>query len=154
MKVVKKAVVATVSSDSHIWNMIYLQHFLEDQGFWVANLGVCTPEALVVKACYEYCPDLLVITSINGHGYIQGLELMRQICHHQALINLPVIIGGQLTIGGKLTKEEKENLEEAGFDYVFQKGKECMNNFRELLDMEYFKCIRNISAVVERSMCC
>src|SRR4051794_3816749 len=68
----KRAVIATVPSDSHMWNMVYIELLLKEHGWDVINLGACTPPDLVVDTCLAERPDMLVISSVNGHGHIGG----------------------------------------------------------------------------------
>ncbi|WP_278255873.1 hypothetical protein [Nocardioides convexus] len=54
-------VLSSVSSDSHTWNLVYLQLLLEENGCAVVNLGATTPDDLVADALREHRPDALVI---------------------------------------------------------------------------------------------
>jgi methylaspartate mutase sigma subunit len=75
----KRAVLATVPSDSHMWNLVFLELLLKERGIEVTNLGACTPIELVVDTCLAERPDLLVISSVNGHGHLGGRRLINAI---------------------------------------------------------------------------
>lgn len=93
-----RILLSSVSSDSHTWNLVFLQLFLEFKGHEVRNLGGCTPDSEILSACEEMAPDLLVISSVNGHGNIDGERLIRKLRQNDFLVDLPVAIGGKLGI--------------------------------------------------------
>jgi methylaspartate mutase sigma subunit len=113
--------VTSVSSDSHTWNLVYLQLALEELGHRVDNLGACVPDELVVTACLRSRYDLVVVSTVNGHGALDGARLIRCIRQCPALTNLPVVIGGKLGITGPGSRTTEE-LRAAGFDQVFEEG--------------------------------
>jgi methylaspartate mutase sigma subunit len=113
-------VVTSVSSDSHTWNLVYLQLVLEELGHRVTNLGACTPEDLVVATCLDRRPDLLVVSSVNGHGRHDGARLIRAIRGNAELATLPVVIGGKLDTAGGADGRAVAELIDAGFTGVFQ----------------------------------
>ncbi len=115
-------IVATVASDSHTWNLVFLQLFLEELGYEVVNLGPCGPDDLLVEECRARRPDLLVISSVNGHGHQEGLRLIRELRAHRELVDLPVTIGGKLGVAGAENAAHLEELMAAGFDMVFEES--------------------------------
>ena len=115
-------VLSSVSSDSHTWNLVYLQLLLEELGWHVVNLGACTPDTLVIDACLRHRPDLLVISSVNGHGRIDGARLAAAVREQPELHSVPAIIGGKLGVAGQLAPGLVHELLEAGFNAVFQDG--------------------------------
>ncbi|WP_060477027.1 cobalamin B12-binding domain-containing protein [Pseudomonas monteilii] len=109
---------ATVESDSHMWNLVYLQLWLAERGWQVLNLGCCTPVQAVLDALdHHRHPHLLVISSVNGHGYSQGMALIRTL--RQRHPHLHVVIGGKLTTSQAHTQKVGAELLAAGFDAVF-----------------------------------
>lgn len=125
-------VVTSVSSDAHSWNLVYLQLVLEELGHRVTNLGPCTPEALVVATCLERRPDLLVVSTVNGHGRHDGARLIRAIREHEELANLAVVIGGKLDTSGGEDGAAVAELVEAGFTGVFQESS-ALTEFRSFV---------------------
>ncbi len=115
-------VVTSVASDSHTWNLVYLQLVLEELGYQVVNLGACVPDELLVTECLRIRPDLVVVSSVNGHGFHDGLQLISRIRDYAELAEMPVVIGGKLGIAGPAGQEGREQLLAAGFDVVFQEG--------------------------------
>jgi methylaspartate mutase sigma subunit len=115
-------VVTSVSSDSHTWNLVFLQLALEELGHEVLNLGACVPDDLVVAECLRVRPDLVVVSSVNGHGFHDGTRLIGRIRTCPELTTLPVVIGGKLGIAGPGGRRSRDQLQAAGFDAVFEEG--------------------------------
>jgi methylaspartate mutase sigma subunit len=127
-----QTVVTTTSSDAHTWNLIYLQLLLRERGHDVLNLGACVPDSLVVGACRRHRPDLVVVSSVNGHGANDGLRLIRRFRAVRELAATPVVIGGKLGTAGEGIAWAPR-LREAGFDAVFDETTGILP-FRQYLD--------------------
>lgn len=117
-----KVVVSSVLSDSHTWNLVYLQLVLEELGHTVVNLGACVPDRLLIDECRELRPDLVVISTVNGHGFIDGRRLIGRIRAVPELADTPVVIGGMLGIAGPDGRRSHDLLLAAGFTAVFDDG--------------------------------
>jgi methylaspartate mutase sigma subunit len=115
-------VVTGLSSDAHTWNLVYLQLLLEELGCRTTNLGACVPDALIVRECAERRPDLVVVSSVNGHGYRDGLRMIGPLRAVPALAGTPVVIGGKLDVVGGGDGSDAARLLAAGFDAVFTDG--------------------------------
>lgn len=113
-------VVTSVSSDSHTWNLVYLQLVLEEMGHRVTNLGACVPDETILDSCRSGRPDLVVISTVNGHGRHDGLRVIRALRDCPELAALPVVIGGKLDTVGGAGGQTAAELRAAGFDGVFQ----------------------------------
>ncbi|MFI6024788.1 cobalamin B12-binding domain-containing protein [Amycolatopsis magusensis] len=112
--------VTSVQSDAHTWNLVFLQLTVEELGHRVTNLGPCVPEALLAAECVRLRPDLVVVSSVNGHGFADGLRLIAGLRSRAELAGLPVVIGGKLGVNGEEGAQERgAALVEAGFDAVF-----------------------------------
>ncbi|MDG9719608.1 cobalamin B12-binding domain-containing protein [Streptomyces sp. DH24] len=108
------------ASDSHTWNLVYLQLFLEELGHQVRNLGPCVTDEQLTAACAAERPDLVVISSVNGHGYRDGLNAVRAL--RAAGPHPPVVIGGKLGVAGQADPERRRRLLDAGCAAVFDDG--------------------------------
>ncbi|MFG2873471.1 cobalamin B12-binding domain-containing protein [Streptomyces sp. NPDC048337] len=126
-----RCLLTTVESDSHFWNLIYLEKLLEEHGAVVHNLGNCTPAELVVRKLAAYQPDLLVVSSVNGHGYYGARELLTQI--HLAGLDVPCVVGGKLTTAASDNDRVRRDLLAHGFTDVFVE-EDAVERFRELLN--------------------
>ena len=127
-----QAIVCTVPSDSHTWNLIYMQLLLEEYGINVINLGCCVPAEELVKQCHKIKPDMVVISTINGHGYMEGKETLLEIKKYEILNNIEFFIGGKLTVNGELKKSQISELINLGFQGVFT-GKDSVNDFINII---------------------
>ena len=108
----------TVESDSHMWNLIYMQRLLQEQGGWVRNLGCCVPPAETLRAVRDFRPDLVVVSSVNGNGHYQGRALVqaaRALGDHMP----PFVIGGKLTTAMSDNTWIADDLRAAGYSGVF-----------------------------------
>jgi methylaspartate mutase sigma subunit len=115
-----KVLLSSVSSDSHTWNLVFMQLLLEEQGHEVLNLGPCASDEFIIEQCIQYQPDMLVISSVNGHGNIDGERLIRQLRHQPELQRLPAVIGGKLGTRGGDNLIYNKTLLDAGFSAVFE----------------------------------
>lgn len=115
----RRILLSSVSSDAHTWNLAYLQLFLAESGHRVDNLGACVPDWLLVSRAIATKPHVIVISTVNGHGYADGLRLIGAVRAEAVLREIPVAIGGKLGVSGLLTAEHERNLLDAGFDAVF-----------------------------------
>ena len=111
------AVLSTIPSDSHTWNLVYLHLLLEEHGFRVVNLGACTPIDELVAAHLRHAPDLVVVSTVNGHGAVEGEELIRRLRRHDH--TTPVVIGGNLGVAGAADERHVPALRAAGYTGVF-----------------------------------
>ncbi|OLB65366.1 MAG: hypothetical protein AUI10_07065 [Actinobacteria bacterium 13_2_20CM_2_72_6] len=110
---------STVSSDAHTWNLVFLQLLLEESGHEVINLGPCVPDQLLVDMARRLRPDAIVLSSVNGHGHLDGARVIRALRTDPVTRHIPAIIGGKLGIGGSANALHSDALIEAGFDAVF-----------------------------------
>jgi methylaspartate mutase sigma subunit len=116
-----------------MWNLVYLQLLLEEHGFQVRNLGFCVPESTLVYECTAVLPDLIVLSSVNGHGFYDGRSAVRALRAVPALRRTTIVIGGKLGIGDA-DQNGASGLLAAGFDSVFSSVPGQMTKFRAFLD--------------------
>ncbi|QMU68231.1 cobalamin B12-binding domain-containing protein [Streptacidiphilus sp. P02-A3a] len=117
-------ILSTVSSDSHTWNLVFLQLLLEEMGYEVVNLGPCVPDQVLIESVRGYAPSSVVISSVNGHGHIDGARLIRALRADgdPVVASVPALIGGKLDIQGTANTDLAEELLAAGFNAVFNEG--------------------------------
>lgn len=125
-------VVTSVASDSHNWNLVFLELTLAELGHEVVNMGPCVPDDLLVSECLRLRPDLVVVSTVNGHGFFDSMRLIGRIRGCQELSATPVVIGGKLGIIGPAGEWTRQQLLSAGFDAVFA---DCadMTDFRSFV---------------------
>ncbi|MGQ4389089.1 cobalamin B12-binding domain-containing protein [Streptomyces sp. SAS_270] len=126
-------IVTSLASDSHTWNLVFLQLLIEECGYEVVNLGPCVPDDLLVSECHALEPDMVVISSVNGHGYQDGLRVIGQLRALAPLAATPIVIGGKLGTDGDQMAARAAELTAAGFDSVFEDGQDPVSAFRGFL---------------------
>ncbi|MFJ7416661.1 cobalamin B12-binding domain-containing protein [Streptomyces sp. NPDC098077] len=122
-------IISGTRSDSHTWNLIYLQRLLEEQGNQVRNIGPCVPVPLLLRECLSQPADLLVLSSVNGHGFDDGLATAPVL--RREVGGLRMVIGGKLTTG-QCSASVRDRLLDSGFDEAFPDGD--IGAFLEFLD--------------------
>lgn len=114
-----------------MWNLIYLQLLIEELGHRVVNLGACVPDDLLVGECRRLMPDLVVLSSVNGHGFHDGVRVAPLLRGCAELAGTAIVIGGKLGIDGARSISRRWQLVSAGFDRAFDDGD--VDAFREFL---------------------
>ncbi|MEU5599328.1 cobalamin-dependent protein [Streptomyces sp. NPDC020298] len=127
-------IVSSVASDSHTWNLVFLQLLIEECGYDVVNLGPCVPDELLVSECLAHDPEMVVISSVNGHGYQDGMRVIELLRDRTELEETPVVIGGKLGTDGPEGVSRVLELTRAGFDAVFEDGQDPVADFRMFLE--------------------
>lgn len=124
-----RVVLTTLPSDAHTWNLVYIEMLLRSLGHEVANLGPSVPERLLLAECRRWRPDLVVISTVNGHGCADGLRVLRALRRKRRLAGVPVVIGGKLSTSAREGEDASRQLLAAGYDAVFADG-EDLDRFR------------------------
>jgi methylaspartate mutase sigma subunit len=86
-----------------------------------------------VAECEQHRPALVVISSVNGHGYQDGLRLIEAVRSSSELVATPVVIGGKLGVAGELDERSADRLVSAGFDAVFEDGAKTVVSFSDFM---------------------
>ncbi|MFJ1971438.1 cobalamin B12-binding domain-containing protein [Streptomyces sp. NPDC087903] len=115
----RRVLLSTVSSDAHTWNLVFLRLLLEEMGHEVVSLGPCVPDRLLLDSVRRIRPDLLVVSTVNGHGQLDGARVIRKLRADPVARDTPAVIGGKLGIVGDDGTTTARALVEAGFDAVF-----------------------------------
>jgi len=135
-----KILIAGGASDSHGWNLVFLDLLLGESGHRVVNLGPCVSAALLLRECRAHTPDLVVVSSVNGHGYRDGLSVIGGLRAEPALAGVPVVIGGKLGVEGVRDEAATRRLLTAGFAAVFD-------------DADVSAFLDRVSCLAERGWC-
>lgn len=130
-----KCILSTIESDSHMWNLVYMQLVLEECGYETLNLGCCVSEQETIQTVKKYAPDLVVISTLNGHGYVQGRSLVEN--YRKSLGNRgpTIVIGGNLSTQISTNAELGKDLVQAGYDAVFT-GSGSIEAFHKFIDKQ------------------
>lgn len=114
-----QVLLTTVASDAHTWNLVYLSLLLAESGYEVTTLGACPPVPTVVAAAQELRPAAIVVSTVNGHGCIDGAKLVQALRSAPLCQDVPVAIGGKLGIAGDIQQQQVARLYGVGYDRVF-----------------------------------
>ncbi|MEV0253568.1 cobalamin B12-binding domain-containing protein [Streptomyces sp. NPDC050732] len=125
--------VTGLSSDAHTWNLVYVQLLVEDLGHRVHNLGPCVPDSEIIERCRTTRPDLLVISTVNGHGFHSAPALVAALRSDRTLRDLPVVIGGKLGVSEDGAEDRTRALLAAGCSAVFAEGEAGLASFVSFL---------------------
>jgi methylaspartate mutase sigma subunit len=129
------AIVCTLPSDAHTWNLIVVTERLRELRMNVINLGSCLPIQELVRRAEELVPDLVVVSSINGHGEIEALTLIRALRQAGVLTASRVVIGGKLAVSPERERALVRLLRRAGYAGVYM-GTDSWEAFvRQLPDL-------------------
>ena len=82
------------------------------------------PVQLLVAQAVRTRPDLIVVSSVSGHGLTEGLRAISRLRAHPELTDVCVVIGGKLNTSGRLAPHDLERLIAAGYDAVFDDNAE------------------------------
>lgn len=114
-----QAVVATTPNDSHSWNLVYLELLLADQYVGVHGLGPCTPVTRILETLRDFEVDLLVLSSVNGHGISAIADTVLQVRASAHGRDVPIAVGGKLDTSGGPSRDAIKLLTTNGVDRVF-----------------------------------
>ncbi len=115
-------VLGVIGSDVHAVGNKILENVLTEEGFKVTNIGVLSSQEDFINAAIETAADLIVISSLYGHGEID-CRGMREKCIEAGIDDIPLYVGGNLVVGKKDFNEVKKTFEEEmGFTRAYPPG--------------------------------
>lgn len=129
----KTILIGGTPSDAHTWNLVFLQLWLQERGYDVVNLGSPLPVPALVRAVAETRPDLVAISTVNGHGVLEGEEIGAALAGRSERGATPLFIGGLLVTRDEDRPEAAARLAAAGFDGVFF-GERGIEEFERALE--------------------
>lgn len=135
-----KTLLTSTPSDSHTWNLIYMELFLQENGCHVYNLGACVPIQKFSQAIDTFQPELVVISSINGHLFQDAIEMIKGLeCKNSPRF----IAGGKIGISTHSMHFQKVKLKQLGYDEVFTE-KNSLCHFKNYLHNLQRRRARNL----------
>jgi len=110
-------ILGVAASDAHAVANHLIAYLLRTHGFEVVNLGTCTPISEFCAALARHPQaEAILIGSLNGHAVDDLAELPQ--ARSAGLLDRPVIVGGNLSVGSHKTGVEAERLRALGVDHV------------------------------------
>ncbi len=110
-------ILGVAASDSHAVANHLIALSLGELGYSVVNLGPCTSIAEFAAACQQHpAAEAVLIGSLNGHAHedLRDLPAARK----AGLINCPVVVGGNLSVGSRKDPAAHERLYALGVDRI------------------------------------
>lgn len=120
-------------SDSHTWNLVFIELFLQENGCKVRNLGPCVPCEKIYGTLEGQPFDLLVISSVNGHLFQDAINIITSSFRRHCASLPPFVVGGKMGISDKSALFQKKKLIALGYDDVFVEG-DSLAHFKKYLD--------------------
>lgn len=112
------AVLGSTPSDSHTWNLLFVQLLMEENGWSVNNLGACVPLSMLIDESLRRVPDMIVISTVNGHGAQEARQAIETIRAQPSLARVPVFLGGKISVSEDRERAAVGELVAAGYDGV------------------------------------
>jgi methylaspartate mutase sigma subunit len=115
-----------------MWNLLFIQLLMEENGWSVTNLGACTATARLLNESLHLGPDMIVISTVNGHGAQEAPRLITALRAEPRLAEVPVYLGGKICTSEEDQRGAAAELEQAGYSRVFF-GEDAVAAFRSVL---------------------
>ncbi|MFT7839801.1 cobalamin-dependent protein [Saccharothrix sp. BKS2] len=121
----RTVILGVAASDAHAVANRLIAMQLTGHGFTVVNLGVCTPLTEFATALLEHPEaEAVLIGSVNGHAVTDLADLPR--LRAAGLLDRPVVVGGNLSVGSRKDGRAAERLRELGVDHVLTDATELV----------------------------
>ena len=127
----RTVILAVAASDAHVVANVLIAYELRQRNFNVVNLGPCTPVSALCDAVEQH-PDAeaVLVGSLNGHAYedLRGLPQARD----EGRLDLPVILGGNLTVGARKRLSDLKRLYALGVTEILSDASQLVGTLNEL----------------------
>lgn len=130
-----RALLTALPSDTQSWPLVFIQRFLEDMGYDVECLGPAPSYDDILEACRKNTPSLLVVSSLAGQAYMEGVELARRLRFLSDRKEMKLVGGGKLGTEREVEAFYAGELRNAGFDGVYS-GPKGVEGFLAFLDRQ------------------
>jgi methylaspartate mutase sigma subunit len=117
----KTIVLGVIGSDCHAVGNKILDHALTEAGYNVINIGVLSPQEDFINAAVETNADLILVSSLYGHGEIDCRGL-REKCDEAGLQGIKLYVGGNIVVGKQDWEDVYNRFISMGFDRVYPPG--------------------------------
>ena len=114
-------VLGVIGADCHSVGNKILDHAFSEAGLNVVNIGVLSSQEDFINAAVETGADVMVVSSLYGHGEIDCRGLKGK-CVEAGLDDILLYVGGNLVVGKQEWETVKTKFTEMGFDRVYPPG--------------------------------
>jgi methylaspartate mutase sigma subunit len=127
----KTIVLGVIGSDCHAVGNKILDHVLTEAGYNVINIGVLSPQEDFINAAIETNADLILVSSLYGHGEIDCRGL-REKCDEAGLQGIKLYVGGNIVVGKQNWEDVYNRFIAMGFDRVYPPGTSTETALKDL----------------------
>ena len=117
----KTLILGVIGADVHAVGNKILNYTFTQAGFNVINLGVMVSQKEFVEAAVESDADVIVVSSMYGHGEIDCKGL-REKCEEAGLNDILLYVGGNLVVGKQEFTQVEKTFLEMGYNRVYPPG--------------------------------
>jgi methylaspartate mutase sigma subunit len=132
----KTIVLGVIGSDCHAVGNKILDHSLTGAGFNVVNIGVLSPQEDFINAAVETNADVIMVSSLYGHGEIDCRGMKEKI-EEAGLKDILLYVGGNIVVGKQDWKEVHQRFKDMGFDRVYPPGTSVETSIKDLKEDLY-----------------
>lgn len=129
----KTMVLGVIGADCHAVGNKILNYVFTEAGYNVVNIGVLSSQEDFINAAIETNADVIVVSSLYGHGEIDCRGL-REKCDEAGLKDILLYVGGNLVVGKQDFEPVKKRFLDMGFDRVYPPGSDPKD---AITDLEY-----------------
>ncbi|GAA0127387.1 MULTISPECIES: methylaspartate mutase subunit S [Clostridium] len=127
----KTLVLGVIGADCHAVGNKILDYALTEAGFNVINIGVLSPQEDFINAAVETNADVIIVSSLYGHGEIDCRGL-RENCDEAGLKDILLYVGGNIVVGKQNWEEVLGRFQAMGFDRVYPPGTSLETTIHDL----------------------
>jgi methylaspartate mutase sigma subunit len=111
-------VLGVIGMDVHAVGNKILEYSFTNAGFKVVNLGVMVPQEEFINAAIETDADVIVVSSLYGHGELDCRGL-REKCIEAGIGNILLYVGGNIVVGKTSFAEVEQRFKKMGFNRIY-----------------------------------
>ncbi|MCL2832414.1 MAG: methylaspartate mutase subunit S [Treponema sp.] len=134
-------VMGVIGADVHAVGNRILEYAFTGAGINVVNLGVMVTQEEYIAAAIETNADIIVVSSLYGHGEIDCRGL-RGKCDEAGLNKILLYVGGNLVVGKSDFAEVKKIFLDMGYSRVYPPGstpEQCIEDIKTDLNITSLK---------------
>ena len=127
----KTLVLGVIGADCHAVGNKILDYALTEAGFNVINIGVLSPQEDFINAAVETNADVIIVSSLYGHGEIDCRGL-REKCDDAGLKDVLLYVGGNIVVGKQNWEDVYSRFQAMGFDRIYPPGTSLETTIHDL----------------------
>ncbi|MGG7163026.1 methylaspartate mutase subunit S [Clostridium ihumii] len=127
----KTLVLGVIGADCHAVGNKILDYALTEAGFNVINIGVLSPQEDFINAAVETNADVIIVSSLYGHGEIDCRGL-REKCDEAGLKDVLLYVGGNIVVGKQNWEDVYSRFQAMGFDRIYPPGTSLETTIHDL----------------------